>query len=176
MSVRIQSATAAAMVQRRMAAGFTATRRVGDSTMASSRTRSSPPQPPGPLMDGMDGAIAMLSVRARRHADGAAGLDLRGLRIPGPILRRLAERPHPPAPAFRQSAVPRPAAGAAAARRPSACPAKATQATNMNARTTDIMPLACQPQDHLRPASSALKFIQIPSGSKRSPDKYKKFC
>src|SRR5882762_9415716 len=46
MSVRIQSATAVAMGQRKVAAGFSETRRLSGSTTASSRTRSSPPQSP----------------------------------------------------------------------------------------------------------------------------------
>ena len=58
------------MGQRRIAAGFTETRRLSGSTIASSRTRSSPPQPPAPLMSGMLGAIAMASVSASRQADG----------------------------------------------------------------------------------------------------------
>ena len=73
MSVRIQSAIAVAMVQRRMAAGFTETRRLSGSTTASSRTRSSPPQPPAPLMSGMLGAIAIASVSASRQAEGGGG-------------------------------------------------------------------------------------------------------
>ena len=73
MSVRIQSAIADAMAQRRIAAGFTETRRLSGSTTASSRTRSSPPQPPGPLMSGMLGAIAIASVRASRQAEGGGG-------------------------------------------------------------------------------------------------------
>ncbi len=73
MSVRTQSATADAMGQRRIAAGFTATRRLSGSTTASSRTRSSPPQPPAPLMSGMLGAIAIASVSASRQAEGGGG-------------------------------------------------------------------------------------------------------
>ena len=73
MSVRIQSAIADAIVQRRIAAGFTATCRLSGSTTASSRTRSSPPQPPGPLMSGMLGAIAIASVSASRQAEGGGG-------------------------------------------------------------------------------------------------------
>ena len=73
MSVRIQSAIADAMAQRRMAAGFTETRRLSGSTTASSRTRSSPPQPPAPLMSGMLGAIAISSVSASRQAEGGGG-------------------------------------------------------------------------------------------------------
>src|SRR5437016_3763564 len=73
MSLRIQSAVAVAILQRRTAAGITATLRLSGSTTASSRTRSSPPQPPGPLMSGIEGAIAMSSVSASRQADGGAG-------------------------------------------------------------------------------------------------------
>src|SRR5450432_1035116 len=73
MSVRIQSAISDAMAQRRVAAGFTETRRLSGSTMASSRTRSSPPHSPGPLMSGMLGAMAIASVRASRQADGGGG-------------------------------------------------------------------------------------------------------
>ena len=70
MSVRIQSAIADAMAQRRIAAGLTATLRLSGRTTASSRTRSSPPQPPGPWMSGMLGAIAIASVSASRQAEG----------------------------------------------------------------------------------------------------------
>ena len=70
MSVRIQSASAEAMAQRRIAAGFTDTCRLSGSTIASSRTRSSPPQPPTPWMSGMLGAMAMASVSASRQAEG----------------------------------------------------------------------------------------------------------
>ena len=69
MSDRTQSATADAMVQRRIAAGLTATLRLSGNTMASSRTRSSPPQAPGPRMSGIEGAIAMSSVSASRQAE-----------------------------------------------------------------------------------------------------------
>ena len=73
MSLRIQSAIAVAILQRRTAAGFTGTLRLSASTMASSRTRSSPPQPPGPLMSGIEGAIAISSVSASRQAEGGGG-------------------------------------------------------------------------------------------------------
>ena len=69
-SLRIQSASADAMGQRRMAAGFTETCRLSGSTIASKRTRSSPPQPPVPWISGMLGAMAMASVSASRQADG----------------------------------------------------------------------------------------------------------
>ena len=62
-----------AIVQRRVAAGFSATRCLSGSTTASSRTRSSPPQPPGPWMSGMLGAIAISSVSASRQAEGGGG-------------------------------------------------------------------------------------------------------
>ena len=78
MSVRIQSATAVAMAQRRMAAGFSEIRRLSGSTTASSRTRSSPPQPPAPLMSGMLGAIATASVSASRQAEGGGGAGAAG--------------------------------------------------------------------------------------------------
>ena len=69
-SLRIHSASADAMGQRRMAAGFTETSRLSGSTIASNRTRSSPPQPPVPWISGMLGAMAMASVSASRQADG----------------------------------------------------------------------------------------------------------
>ena len=70
MSVRIQSAMAEAMAQRRIAAGLTCTRCWSGSTTASSRTRSSPPQPPAPWISGMLGAMAISSVSASRQAEG----------------------------------------------------------------------------------------------------------
>ena len=73
MSVRIQSAIAVAMAQRRIAAGFTDTLRLSGSTTASSRTRSSPPQPPAPWMSGMLGAMAISSESASRQAEGGGG-------------------------------------------------------------------------------------------------------
>ena len=73
MSVRIQSAIAVAMAQRRIAAGFTETWRLSGSTTASSRTRSSPPQPPTPWMSGMLGAMAISSDSASRQAEGGGG-------------------------------------------------------------------------------------------------------
>ena len=73
MSVRIHSVIAVAILHRRIAAGFTETRRLSGSTTASSRTRSSPPQPPAPLMSGMLGAIAISSVSASRQAEGGGG-------------------------------------------------------------------------------------------------------
>src|ERR1700681_2268357 len=78
MSLRIQSAIADAMVQRRIAAGFSETRRLSGSTTASSRTRSSPPQPPGPWMSGMLGAMAISSDSASRQAEGGGGADAAG--------------------------------------------------------------------------------------------------
>src|ERR1700722_921355 len=76
-SVRTQSAIADAILQRRIAAGLTVTCRLSGKPTASSRTRSSPPQPPGPWMSGMLGAIAIVSVKASRQAEstgaGAAG-------------------------------------------------------------------------------------------------------
>ena len=78
MSVRIQSAIADAIVQRRIAAGFTATRCLSGSTTASSRTRSSPPQPPGPWMSGMLGAMAISSDSASRQAEGGGGAGAAG--------------------------------------------------------------------------------------------------
>src|ERR1700730_4787481 len=70
MSARIQSAMAEAIVQRRIAAGASCTRCLSGSTTASSRTKSSPPQPPGPWMSGTDGAIAISSVKASRQGEG----------------------------------------------------------------------------------------------------------
>src|ERR1700732_2611076 len=72
-SVRIQFAISVAMAQRRLAAGFIQTRRLPGSTTASSRTTSSAPHSPGPLMSGMLGAMAIASVRASRQADGGGG-------------------------------------------------------------------------------------------------------
>ena len=85
MSVRIQSAMAEAMVQRRMAAGFTVTSRLSGSTTASSRTRSSPPQPPAPWISGILGAIAISSVSAEPAGRERAGSRAR--------LVHLASRP-----------------------------------------------------------------------------------
>ena len=65
-----QSAIAEAMVQRRIAAGASLTRCLSPNTTASSRTRSSPPQPPGPWMSATVGAIAISSVKASRQAEG----------------------------------------------------------------------------------------------------------
>ena len=87
MSLRTQSAIADAMVQRRIAAGLTATLRLSGSTIASSRTRSSPPQAPGPRISGMDGATAISSVNASRQAEscfsggGAASAGLLALAL-----------------------------------------------------------------------------------------------
>ena len=86
MSVRTQSAIRDAMAQRRIAAGFTATCRLSGSTTASSRTRSSPPQPPAPWMSGMLGAMAIASVSASRQAEGGGG----GWRPARPAGRALA--------------------------------------------------------------------------------------
>ena len=72
-SVALGAAIAVAIGQRKVAAGFSETRRLSGSTTASSRTRSSPPQSPGPLMSGMLGAIAIASVSANRQADGGGG-------------------------------------------------------------------------------------------------------
>src|SRR5437763_704105 len=73
MSERIQSARAEAMVQRRMAAGFTDTSRLSGNTTAASRTRSSPPRPPAPWISGILGAMAISSVSAKRQAEGGGG-------------------------------------------------------------------------------------------------------
>ena len=75
MSVRIQSAIADAIEQRSVAAGLTGTRLRSASTTASSRTRSSPPHAPGPMMAGTLGAMATASVNARRQAEGAVGIS-----------------------------------------------------------------------------------------------------
>ena len=111
MSVRIQSAIAAAIAQRRMAAGFTETRRLSGSTTASSRTRSSPPQPPAPLMSGMLGAIAIASVSASRQAEGGGGAG-------GGLLGRLvgSRRGRLPGSGLAGSAADRPGLGLVAAR------------------------------------------------------------
>ena len=57
-------------------AGLTATWRLSGSTTASSRTRSSPPQPPAPWMSGMLGAIAIAS---RQRQPAGRGRRRRGL-------------------------------------------------------------------------------------------------
>jgi len=73
MSERIQSTTSEAIGQRRIAAGVTVTRLPSGRMMASSRTRSLPPHPCGPVTSGTLGATAMASVSARRQAEGAGG-------------------------------------------------------------------------------------------------------
>ena len=96
------------MAQRRTAAGFTETRRLSGSTTASSRTRSSPPQSPGPLMSGMLGAIAIASVSASRQADGGGGRRPGGDGLLGRLAgrggRRLCGPPALPASPHRASA------------------------------------------------------------------------
>ena len=102
-SLRTQSAIADAIVQRRIAAGLTATLRLSGSTMASSRTRSSPPQPPGPWISGMRGAIAISSVSASRQAEaccrrgGAASAGWAAPVCPRKAVVGLAPEPRPDA-------------------------------------------------------------------------------
>ena len=190
MSVRIQSAIADAMAQRRIAAGFTATCRLSGSTIASSRTRSSPPQPPGPWMSGMLGAMAISSVSASRQAEGwrrgrracSAGLSvsagvrfaaggLLGLgcrRLGRARLRQRHRRAVQRCPA-------RPWRGPSRTGRPTA-PARTAprrrRRLGLRARTSAAAAAAVTigrspcgqsaPQAHLRLAFSALKFMSIP--------------
>ena len=94
MSVRTQSAIADAMAQRRIAAGFTATRRLSGSTTASSRTRSSPPQPPATMDVGNAGGDRdrlgqrQPAGRGRRRERGAARLFGRLVARDGRLLCR----------------------------------------------------------------------------------------
>ena len=189
MSLRIQSASADAIGQRRIAAGFTETCRLSGSTIASSRTRSSPPQPPAPWMSGMLGAMAIASVSASRQAEGgggsalsacsaglsvglppgacsaAAGLLGRGLgRLGRARLRQRHRHAARPGAAFGGPTPNRSPQGAARHARARAWPARSA-AKQQRSRAAVTIAAAVRPkapQAHFRLAFSALKFMTIP--------------